>query len=258
VDADSSDDDSGTVHNSKYNLSAALLLDPAQYNVTDDVLDLFLRPPPRPTMRDGKPLCGVGLVLSNTKPYKVEYIHAGSPADLCSKIFVGDEIVSMDGRSLADMTNEQIRDIGLGFQDTILTLQLIPAEAQRGWAGAQGLWPARVQPQHASAACITLELVRGAEYVPDWAKPVPDDPGGDDSPAALAWKERTREELRKELIGYPLADLGNWRKMKDKKTGATFYFDSLHKRVQFDKPLMVICIYIYIYIYIYIFAAVVL
>jgi hypothetical protein len=78
VDADSSDDDSGTVHNSKYNLSAALLLGSAQYNVTDDVLDLFLRPPPRPTMLDRKPLCGAGLVLSNTKTYKVGYIHAGS------------------------------------------------------------------------------------------------------------------------------------------------------------------------------------
>jgi hypothetical protein len=37
------------------------------------------------------------------------------------------------------MTNEQIRDIGLGFQDTILILQLIPAEVQRRRAGAEGL-----------------------------------------------------------------------------------------------------------------------
>jgi hypothetical protein len=50
--AEDSSGDSGPV-NSKYTLSATGLLDPAQYNATDDVLDLFLRPPPRPTTRDG-------------------------------------------------------------------------------------------------------------------------------------------------------------------------------------------------------------
>jgi hypothetical protein len=50
--AEDSSGDSGPV-NSKYTLSSTGLLDPAQYNATDDVLDLFLRPPPRPTTRDG-------------------------------------------------------------------------------------------------------------------------------------------------------------------------------------------------------------
>jgi hypothetical protein len=33
----------------------------------------------------------------------VDYIRPGSPADLSCKIFVGDEVVSMDGKSLHGM-----------------------------------------------------------------------------------------------------------------------------------------------------------
>ena len=163
--AGDSSTDSGPV-DSRYTLSATGLLDPAQYNVTDDVLDLFLRPPPRPTTRDGKPLCGVGLLLSKTEPHRVDYIRPGSPADLSSKIFVGDEVVSMDGRSLRGLPWEQIRDLGLGFENTVLTLQLIPREISEQSA-AHGM----------GSASFTIELTRVPEYAPWFALPVAGDPG---------------------------------------------------------------------------------
>jgi hypothetical protein len=224
---ESSNEDSAP--HSKYTLSATGLLDPSQYNVTDDVLDLFLRPPARPTTRDGKPLCGVGLLLSNTKPYKVEYIEPGSPADLSSKIFVGDVVVSMDGKRLADLSFDQILDLGLGFEGTILTLHVVPAEAQR--AGLRG------DETGPNVPGFTMELSRATNFLPWWTRPAADDPGGD-GPEAEAWKNKTRAMLREALVGWPLADFGCWRKMKDRESQRTFYFDALKKRVQFEKPLL--------------------
>jgi len=219
---DSSSDDS--VPSGKYNLSATGLLDPSQYNVTDDVLEMFIRPPMRPTMRDGKALCGVGIMLSNTKPYTIIFIRVGSPADLSAKIFLNDQIVSMDGKNLDSLTFEQILELALGFEDTALTLQIAPSEAQGTRAGG-------------TSACFTIELIRANDYLPYWALPLDGDPGGD-GPEAQEWKNKTRAEVREMLVGYPFADFGDWQKMKDKQTHRTFYYDALNKRVQFDKPCM--------------------
>ena len=196
----------------KYNLTDTGLLDPAQYNVTDDELDLFLRPPPQPTMRDGKPLCGVGILLSLSKPHKVDFIKPGSPADLSGKIFVGDEVISMDGKSLADLPWEQIRDLGLGHQDTVLTLEIIPAESKRA---DRRLWGTRGSSDRSALPSFALELKRAPDHLPVWARPAADDPGGE-GPEAQAWKNKTRQELREMLVGFPLADAGNWVKMKDR------------------------------------------
>ena len=176
----SSVDEAGAAAGSKFTLSSNGLLDPLQHNLTDDVLDLFLRPPARPTTRDGRPLCGVGLLLSSTKPHCVEYIHPGSPADLCAKILLGDQVVAMDGKGLAELSWEQIRDMGLGFEGTALALEVLPAEAVRGRA------------EHAS---FTVELQRTADFLPRWARPADDDPGGE-GPAAQAWKNKTRAMVR--------------------------------------------------------------
>jgi hypothetical protein len=234
---DSSEEDSAAAPGCRYNLTSTGLLDPSQYNVTDDVLDLFLRPPPHPATRDGKALCGVGILLSPSRPHRVEFIKPGSPADLSGKIFVGDEVVSMDGKSLTDLSWEQIRDLGLGFEGTALTLQIIPAESLRSnepprASGTSGL------SGRPSSSSFTIELSRAPGYLPRWALPVDDDPGGD-GPAAQAWKNKTRLYLRKLLVGFPLADLGDWVKMRDADTGRTFYFDAATKRLQFETPPLV-------------------
>uniref|UniRef100_A0A6U6E581 WW domain-containing protein n=1 Tax=Guillardia theta TaxID=55529 RepID=A0A6U6E581_GUITH len=216
----------GSYDESLYNLTEAYLKDPEEQGNLTHLYDLLIRPPIMPPMKDGKMLSGIGLLLSRDPPYKILSIHPQVQQAHAGLINIGDEVVAINGESLKGKSWEQVRSLALGEEASDVLLQLLPGSALNDQDGKK----------HPSASSVSIELSRFSDYVPPCCKPLPDDPGVGKGEEEQKFLEKHRQRVAEELAGMPLYDFGDWTKLRDPKTGKTFFHDRLRNVSQWHPP----------------------
>ena len=93
--------------------------------------------PPPPGMEEHEPTaaapdlpireCGIGLLLERTAHapgVHVKHVVPGGPAEMCGRIRPGDELLAVDGKSLAGVPLEQVFDMIIGQQGSQVTIDI--------------------------------------------------------------------------------------------------------------------------------------
>lgn len=83
----------------------------------------------------GKPAQGgVGMLLSDTAPFKVLQLTPGGPAERTQHIRVNDILVSVDGMNMTRVSGDQVREAIIGPAGSVveLTFQEVPKRTQHG------------------------------------------------------------------------------------------------------------------------------